>query len=134
MRRSYNYRNIFKKPIVIHRLERWTLPTPLQLNRLLIGIPLAVVFWIVKTLLLDTVFGALSEHLAVTFLYYGAGLYYTSNFLTQEHDFFDAKNIFVFIKDYWRYYFTIRSKQKKFSNDQEVKGLEEATKFKKTVL
>lgn len=119
---------------MIPEFDFWTPNQPIPLKRLLIAIPLAVVFWLIKILLLDMLLGPVINIGPIKTLYYIGTIYFFSGVLTEEHDFFEDKNVYIFIKDYVQYQWTIRKKRVVFSMDQVVSGLEKKIRFKKTVL
>lgn len=119
---------------MIPEFDFWKPNQPIHLKRILIGFPLFIIFWLIKTVLLVPIFGGLFTNMTISLLYYVGLIYYFSGLLTEEHDFFEDKNIYLFIKDYIHYHWTIRRKRMVFSMDQPVSGLEKNIRFKKTIL
>jgi hypothetical protein len=119
---------------MIPEFDFWTPSQPIPLKRLLIAIPLAFIFWLIKILFLELIFGPIINVGPIQTLYYAGSIYFFSGLLTEEHDFFEDKNVYLFIKDYIQYQWTIRKKRVVFSMDQPVSGLEKKIRFKKTVL
>ncbi|WP_271495786.1 hypothetical protein [Enterococcus sp. 5H] len=134
MRKSFNFRNVFKKPIMIPEFDFWKPNQPIPLRRLLIAFPLFGLFWLIKVVLLTPLFWALFSNTTVSVLYYAGMIYYFSGLLTEEHDYFEDKNVYLFIKDYWYYQWKIRKKRRVYAMDEPVTGLEKNIRFKKTIL
>lgn len=133
-RRCYNYRTVFKKPIVIHKIDRLHLPFGIELKRLLLGIPIFGVLWLLKKVLLNFLLADFINNPTILALYYILPIYFASGYLAQEHDFFDGKTVYSYFKDYLSYYFKIRGKRIRYKNDQELEGLESSVTFSKTRL
>lgn len=133
MRNSFNYRNIFKKPIVIPSLDFWQFNTPLELRRVTVGAAVVVVLWLIRWLLLARLFPVFFSHQLVMMLYFIVPTYYLSGVLSEEHPFFDEKNIFFFLRDYLRYFWAIRLQRVRYCQDQKV-VLDKRIRFKKKKL
>lgn len=116
----YNYRRIFKKPIVIYSIGNWRLPFGIQLKRTMIAVVLLAFLWLVKLVLLQFVTFGLLEIQFVKLMYYIVPAWFGSGFLSEERPIFNGKNVFDFTKDYLNYWWNVKRTNKLFNDEEEV--------------
>lgn len=122
-----NYRSIFNKPIIINSIAEFILPFSLELKRCVMMIPsVAFLYGIGKFFQLVTPFQLNSS---ITMIYYVVGTYFISDFLSEEYDFLDNKNLLYFIYNYLKYFFKIRVGKRTLTNNEIMKDLYSEIRF-----
>lgn len=116
----YNYRRIFKKPIVIYTVGNWRLPFGIQLKRSLIAVVLLAVLWFLKLVLLQYITFGLLDFQFIKLVYYIGPAWFGSGLLSEERPIFNGKNVFDFTKDYINYWWNIKRTNKLFNDEREV--------------
>jgi hypothetical protein len=122
-----NYRSIFNKPIIINSIAEFILPFSLELKRCVMMIPSAgFLYGIYKFFQLVTPFQFNSSFVMI---YFFAGTYLISDFLSEEYDFLDNKNLLYFIYNYLKYFFKIQVGKRTLTNNEIMKDLYPEIRF-----
>lgn len=117
----YNYRRIFKKPIVIYSIGNWRLPFGIQLKRTFIAVVLLAVLWVLKLVLLQHITFGLLDFQFIKMVYYIVPAWFGSGLLSEERPIFNGKNVFDFTKDYISYWWSVKRTNKLFNDEREVR-------------
>lgn len=122
-----NYREIFKKSVIINSISDYTLPFSVELKRVVACVPSLIILYSLKKYALDYI--PIFQNQTVSVIYFAGGMYYLSLFFSEEYEFMDTKNIYKFIYDFGKYFFTFRASGKIVTNNEIVVNLDEKIKF-----
>lgn len=122
-----NYRAIFKKSVIINSISDFVLPFSIELKRAVACIPAIMILYVLKRYVLG--FIPIFQNQTVNLVYFAGGVYYLSLLFSDEYEFMDTKNIYRFIYDYLKYFFTFRASKKIVTNNEIVQNLDDRIKF-----
>lgn len=122
-----NYRAIFKKSVIINSISDFVLPFSIELKRAVACVPSILILFVLKKYLLN--FIPIFQNQTVNLVYFAAGVYYLSLLFSDEYEFMDTKNIYKFIFDYFKYFFTFRASKKIVTDNEIVQNLDSKIKF-----
>ncbi|MEJ1304000.1 TcpE family conjugal transfer membrane protein [Lactiplantibacillus plantarum] len=131
----YNYRKIFKKPIVIYRLnDQIKLPVGVEIRRVAIAIVIGLLLWLLKIVLLDYItFGIINKQF-ILLIYFLVPMWFGSGFLSEERAAFNGKNVFAFTKDLIVFWWTVKRPHKRFNDERSIPYQEEKVSFNESKL
>ncbi|MBA3925535.1 TcpE family conjugal transfer membrane protein [Listeria rustica] len=116
MKETFNYKQAFQHPIILRKIyKKVEMPFGgVRLSRFVTMLSLFALLLLFRNVIsaLNGIIPGLSLVIYILIPFYFSGL------LLQVNP--DGKNLFFFLRDYATYFFTIKLRRKKYSNDAEV--------------
>lgn len=129
-----NYRKIFKKPIVIFSIGNFSLPIGIEIRRIFIAVVIGGLLALLQFTLLNVLFGTFLMTPIVLMIYYLIPMFFLSGLLAEEHEIFNGKTAYQFLKGYSGYFFKEKRPKKRYASDRETIYLHGTTTFEETRL